>query len=402
MEPFSEGRKFWSDNLLLGAATLVAGFFNMLYSVVLAHALGPRDYGGITTLNNLVGLFLLPLPLIGLLAIRVGKRVGRQGLTYVVFGLGLSMFVISILMSVVLGTIFHLSRTLVVLYTASVVPNFGYALYIGFLERARKYRVVGILLAVSSGLAVGAVGMAVTVGHQHPLAWAGFLQAGLILGMLWIARSQSRGIPDLKPTPLPPAILVTTVGIGTLQALWGMSDSLLAKAHLSSLNAGLYTGIATVGQALPFAVSSIATVMLTAILDDPQHPQRYLGRSLALTGLLAVGFFAVVYGLPNFVVKVFLGTHFLPITPLLTEYGMAMIALSIIIVLTTYGVAVGDWWSVVPSASGTILWITWMLSSYNIGSLVHRTLWSMLVTLLGLLVTRWITGRGTDRSAINS
>ncbi len=398
MESSLQGRKFWSDNLVLGIATLLAGLFNMLYAVVLAHTLGPRDYGRIATLNNLVGLFLLPLPLIGLVAIRLGKRVQRRGLGYLVVGAGLGVFILSVLWSGALGRIFHLSQALIVLYAVSVVPNFGYALYIGFLERARRYLVVGALLAVSSGLGVGVVVIAVTLGHHHPLWWAGVLQGGLVGAMWLLAASQSRHLPDVKPTPLAPRILVTTIGIGTLQALWGMSDSLLAKAHLSTFRAGLYTGIATIGQALPFIVSSVAIVMLTAILDDPGHPRRYLFRSLALTGGLGAGFLIILYGRPGLVVKLFLGVHFLSIATLLSQYGVAMVALSLVIVLTTFGVAVGDWWSVIPAAGGTLLWIIWMLGSTRIESLVHRTLWSMLLTLGGTLVTKMLSRHRIDHS----
>lgn len=393
MDSLSSDQKFWSDNLLLGVATVVAGIFNMLYSVVLAHALGPQSYGKIVTLNNLVGLFLLPLPLVGLLAIRLGKRAQNRGLTYTVLGMGVAMFCVGVLLRGSLASIFHLSSALIVLYVASVIPNFGYALYIGFLERARSYAVVGVLLAVASGLGVGAVALAVSWGQPHPLLWAGILQGVLVVAMMYVARAQSHKVPELKPSALAPAILVTTIGIGTLQALWGMSDSLLAKAHLSALDAGLYTGIATVGQALPFVVSSVATVMLTAILDDPGHPRRYLLRTLGVTAILAIGFLGVVYVVPRDVVTVFLGVHFLPIAPLLTLYGLAMTAMAFVIVLTTYGVAVGDWWSVIPTAAGTLLWIIWMLSSHQMGSLVERTLWSMLFTLAGLLVTGWLSSR---------
>ncbi len=393
MDSLPTDQKFWSDNLLLGVATVVAGIFNMLYSVVLAHALGPQSYGKIVTLNNLVGLFLLPLPLVGLLAIRLGKRAQNRGLTYTVLGMGLVMFCIAVVLRGSLAHIFHLPPALIVLYVASVIPNFGYALYIGFLERARSYAVVGILLAMASGLGVGAVSLAVSRGRPHPLVWAGVLQGALAVGMFLLSRWQSHKAPELKPSALAPTILVTTIGIGTLQALWGMSDSLLAKAHLSGLDAGLYTGIATVGQALPFVVSSVATVMLTAVLDDPGHPRPYLVRSLGVTAILAVGFLGVVYLIPRTVVVVFLGVHFISIVPLLVVYGGAMTALAFVIVLTTYGVAVGNWWSVIPAAAGTLLWIIWMLNSHQMGSLVVRTLWSMLLTLAGLVVTGWLSSR---------
>ena len=389
MDSFFQDRKFWSDNVILGLATMTAGLFNTLYSVVLAHALGPADYGRIAALNNIVGIFLLPLPLVGLFAIRLGKRSGRNWLGFFMVGLGLLMFLLSMALSPVLARTFHLSVPLVVLFAASVILNFGYALYIGFLERARSYLEVGALMVASTGLSVLAVMVAVTMGHKHPIFWLGILQGGLVVFLYLLAKWRGRRLPDINPVSLHPAVIGTTIGVGSLQALWGMSDSLLAKAHLSTFNAGLYTGIATIGQALPFIVGSAATVMLTAILDDEDNRLKYLGRTLALTGILAAVFLLILFGFPSQVVRIFLGPHFLPITALLWDYGMAMTSLSFVVVLTTYGVAVGDWWSMIAGAFGTLLWIFWMLDSLSMQSLVHRTLWSMFATLAAVVLVLW-------------
>jgi len=383
--------RFWSDNAWLGVATVVAGVFNTLYSVFLAHALGPADYGRIVALNNLVGLLLLPLPIIGLMAIRVGKQPHQRWVVLGALAIGGAMFLLAVWLSPLGARVFHVHQSLIVLFAASVLLNFAYALYIGFLERARRYGLVGLLLVIASALSLMAVVVAVTMGHQHPIAWLGGAQLLALFILFLIARFYSQQLPSLPRAPLKRVIVATTLGVGSLQAFWGLTDSLWAKAHLPAVTAGLYTGLATIGQALPFAVSSLATVMLTAILDEPQDRRRYLLRTLLMTGALAMLFIAVLALFPEIVVRLALGSQFIPMTSLIQRYSDAMVALSFVLVLTTYGVAVGALRTMVAAGIGTLFWMVWLSGADTMEALVRRTLISMGVTL-GLVLLAFFIG----------
>lgn len=385
-------RRFWADNGALGLATLVAGLFNTLYSLILAHALGPKNYGWVAALNNLVGLFLLPLPIVGLAAIRMGRQAGQRWLIWAVMGLGAVLFAAALVLSHALGRALRLPPSLVVLFAASVIFTFGYALYVGFLERARHYRLVGLLLVVSSGSAVAAVALAVTVGRRHPIAWLGALQFLSVLLLFWLARRYGEALPDVPPSPLSRAVMATTLGVGTLQSLWGLADSLWAKANLGQVAAGLYTGLSTIGQALPFVVASLATVMLTAVLDEPEHRHIYLMRTLVTAGLMIVVYLGLLTVVPDAIVRLALGRRFLPLVPWIQRYSAAMAALALVSVLTTYGVAVGAYRAMIAAALGTAVWIVSLAGAASMGSLVNRTLWAMAMTL-GLVILAFIRHR---------
>ncbi|MDA8205572.1 MAG: hypothetical protein M0Z36_05835 [Thermaerobacter sp.] len=396
--PLSGTRRFWTDNAALGLATVVAGLFNSAYSVLLAHALGPNDYGRIGALNNLVSLFLLPLPIVGLAAIRVGRQLGRQRfLVWSSLGLGVLIFVLAVVLSPMLARQFGLSPALIILYAFSVILNFGYALYIGFLKRARRYGVVGLLLVLASASAVLAVAVGVTLGHAHPLIWMGVLQGIFVVLMFFLTRWMAESVPTLPPAHLRPEVVTTTLGVGTLQALWGFSDVLAAKANLSVTDAGLYTGLSTIGQALPFFVGSLATVMLTAVLDEPRRRRAFLTRTLLATIGLSALFIGVLLAFPVPVVRLALGSAFVPMAPLVQRYSDAMAAMGLVLVLTTYGVAVGTYRTMVPAALGTIFWLAWIVSADSMTTLVNRTLVAMVATFIGVAVA-FIAGRETTRS----
>lgn len=390
-------RRFWTDNAVLGLATAAAGLFNTAYSVLLAHALGPAFYGRIGALNNLVSLFLLPLPMVALAAIRFGRQEGRQ--TVLVWGtlaLGAAIFLMALLLSPTLGRQLHLPAGLIVLFSAGVIVNFGYALYVGYLKRARRYRVVGAILVLASSSTVVGVVLAVTVGRAHPLAWLGLWQAAAIFGLFTLSRRWARTVPLLAPTRLRPEVVATTLGVGTLQALWGFSDVLFAKAHLSTVQAGLYTGLSTIGQALPFVVASLATVMLTAILDEPEQRRQYLVRTLLASGLLVTLYLLLLLVFPATVVRLALGSAFIPMSTLVQRYSDAAAAMALVLVLTTYGVAMGHYRTMAAAAVGTGVWIVALTGAHTMAALVNRTAVAMVGTL-ALVVLISVIGRELPR-----
>jgi O-antigen/teichoic acid export membrane protein len=300
--------------------------------------------------------------------------------------LGAIIFVVVALLSPALAIQFHLPAPLIILYSASVVWNFGYALYVGYLQRARRYRVVGAILVLASASAVAGVGLAVTLGRAHPLMWLGFWQALAPFGLFALSRRLARAVPLLPPGRLRPEVVATTLGVGTLQALWGFTDVLFAKAHLSTVQAGLYTGLSTIGQALPFVVASLSTVMLTAILDEPEQRRAYLARTLAATGLLVVLFVGVLVVFPVPVVRLALGSAFIPMSHLVERYGAATAAMALVLVLTTYGVAMGHYRTMAAAAVGTGIWIVALIGAHTMVTLVDRTAAAMGGTLVLVVV----------------
>jgi hypothetical protein len=65
--------------VVFGGATLASGFFNYLYHVVLAHVLGPKNYGNLATFLNVTSFMLIPASVVMLLYTRIGRRAPIQG-----------------------------------------------------------------------------------------------------------------------------------------------------------------------------------------------------------------------------------------------------------------------------------------------------------------------------------
>ncbi len=401
METTDGTRRFWADNAALGLATVVAGLFNSAYSILLAHALGPANYGRVGALNNLVSLFLLPMPIVSLAAIRIGKQTGRsRWLEWGSLGLGILLFGAAVLLGPYLSRRFALSPVLVTLYLSSIILDFGYALYLGYLKRARRYAVVGFLLALASLTGLLSVVLAITAGRQAPLAWLGIWQFTFMGVLFLLTRAFSRRVPHLPPTYVRREVVATTLGVGTLQALWGFSDVLFAKAHLSTVQAGLYTGLSTIGQAFPFVIASLCTVMLTAILDEPGKRRAYLSRTLWATLILGVLFIGVLLWIPDPVVRLALGSAFVPMSALVQRYSDAMAAMALILVFTTYGVANGTYRTMMAAAVGTVGWLVSLITAHSMAALVNRTLIGMVASLV-LVVLVFVVRRANETSLVD-
>jgi O-antigen/teichoic acid export membrane protein len=229
---------------------------------------------------------------------------------------------------------------------------------------------------------VGGVVLAITVGRAHPLTWLGVWQIVSLVGLFLTTRRLSHNIPVLPPGRLSGPVIATTLGVGTLQALWGFSDVLFAKASLPVVQAGWYTGLSTIGQALPFIVGSLSTVMLTAVLDDPRRRRGYLTRTLIATAILSVLFLGVLFLFPVPLVRLSLGSAFIPLSPYIQRYSDAMACMALVLVMTTYGVALGSYRTMTVAALGTGIWLVSLSGAHTMAALVNRTLVSMLGTLV--------------------
>ncbi|MDA8194828.1 MAG: capsular biosynthesis protein [Thermaerobacter sp.] len=372
-------RRFWRDNSVLGASTAAAGVANWLYAVVLAHRLGPVAFGDVSVLNNMVVVLMLPASVVTLVATRTGRTGVRwrraAGWRWLAGGM---LWLIPALLNRRLGSALHVPSGLLWVWPLAAFPIMDYAANVGYLQRARQYGRVGGLAVGGSLAAVGAAGVAAVVPHR--LLVLGTLQA-LLAGGLWAF--SACWATRLTPQPNLPegrAVLLPAIA-GTLGSLLTLTDSIVAKARFSPLTAGHYTGLATIGQAVPFVAGALATVLLTAVLDHPGDSRRWLARTLMLYGALAGGADILFLAAPDAVVRVALGSAFLPISGLLPLYGAGMTGLGTVLILLAFAVARHRWAGVWPVMLGWTGWVLWLAREPTLPGLVTATAVTMLTTL---------------------
>lgn len=364
----------------------MAGLFNYLYHVVLAHVLGPGDYGDLTTFLNVTAFLVLPGPVITLLYTRLGRREGVQGRreTKWLWTGGIAIWLLLILLSNPLGRMLYVSPVLLMVFTLEVVPSLALAANIGILQRVRWYVWVGLLTVLITGFRVVAAAIAVLL-HVYPLFMVGLLEGLAAFVAFFVSRRWAHAAP-LVGEPSKADVIWGTAVVGIINVFLAISDGLLAKHSLGPVTAGRFNGLATIGHTVQFISGSFGTVMLTSVIADPSKRHKFLGTTTAVYGLLAGGAELTFLFRGRWVVMAVLGRHFLPVVPWLPYYGWGMIALGLINIAMLYSVALKRWEAIVTSGLGLIVWIWRLTASHSIAAFVRNTTVTMVAALAATIL----------------
>ncbi len=379
-------KAFWEDNLIFGLATVIAGLFNYLYHVVLAHVLGPREYGDLATFLNVTGFLVIPAGMITLIYTRIGKYQGQNVRVQAIalWTGGAALWLMIWLLGPKLAGIFHVNDTLLIIYTAEVVPSLALAANVGMLQRSRWYLWVGLLAVLNTGFRV--VAAAGALWSSYHLLAVGILEAIAAWVTWFVSRTMVSHVP-LKGEEASAGVIMGTAVVGIINVLFALVDGLAAKYALSPLTAGKYTGLATIGHSLQFVSGSLGTVMLTAILSDPRYRYRYVAMTVAVYSLLAgVGEWLFTVHASGLVMMV-LGKEFFGIAPWLGLYGWGMISLGLLNIAMLYSVAQGRWEIVVTVGCGLLYWVWVLIHDHSLGRFVISTTHIMFGIMCITLVT---------------
>ncbi len=384
---FAKSREFWTDNAIFGIASLIAGLFNYLYHVVLAHVLGPGDYGDLTTFLNVTAFLVLPGPVITLLYTRLGRRPGPAG-TRETWGLWLGGFAIWLLLIAAawpLARVFDVSAWLLIVFTMEVVPSLALAANMGILQRVRWYFWVGFLTVLITAFRVLAAAIAAFF-PVYRLFTVGVLEGLAAFVAFFVSRRFAARAPWVGE-PSHVDVITGTAIVGVINVLLAISDGLLAKHFLTPLAAGQFNGLATIGHTVQFISGSFGTVMLTSIIADPARRHRFLATTSA-TYMAIAGSAELIFTLwGREVVMTVLGRHFLSVVAWLPYYGWGMIALGLINIAMLYSVALKRWAAIAATGAGWAIWVWRLTKSHSIAGFVMATTVTMTLVLAATGVT---------------
>lgn len=393
--------EFWQDNAIYGLASFLAGVFNYLYHVVLAHVLGPAQYGELATLLNVTWLWLLPAPVVTLVYTRVGRppKAQRRWHAVALWGGGLMLWGLVWAVGEPLFHLFRIPAGLFLLFTLEVIPSLALAANQGILQRARSFVWVGVIIVLNNGFRVLAAAGAAWVGLRLP--GLGALE-GVAAGAAWLLSAWAVRELDHPGESSRTTTVLGTAVVGTITALWSLGDGLLAKHALTPHAAGLYNGLATLGHAVQFVAGSLGVVMMTNILAHPEARRRLFLTTLALYAAVAACFQAAWGYAGASLVRLILGGRFLAIVPVLLYYGWGMVALGLLNLLLLYAVAVKRWEGLVPAGLGMGCWVWGLWHAPRLGDFVFWTTAVSVGTLLATVAVMaiWPWARQLGRRAV--
>lgn len=385
-EIVARSREFWRDNALFGVATVVSGLFNYLYHVVLAHVLGPREYGDLATFLNVTAFLVLPAPVVTLLYTRLGRRRGSHARreSWLLWAGGLAVWLALAACARPLGRLLLISPWLLVIFTGEVVPALALAANVGVLQRVRRYFLVGTLTVMITAFRVVAAGVAAFI-RVWPLTVVGLLEGvaafvAFLVSRRFVSRVAWTGEPSHAD------VISGTAVVGIINALLGITDGLMAKHFLPVLAAGLFNGLATIGHTVQYVSSSFGTVMLTSIMADPSRRRQFLGLTALVYALVAGSAEFLFSWDGRWVVFHVLGPHFLPVVAWLTYYGWGMIALGFINIAMLYSVALKRWEAIATTGMGLLVWVWRLSQAHTLGTFAEATTTTMVAAFAATVV----------------
>jgi O-antigen/teichoic acid export membrane protein len=343
--------------VLSGVVALNAG--NYLFHLIAARRLGPAGYGDLATLITLSSLISLPLGGVQIWVARyVAQReaagdadairwfVRRLSLSLALLGAACSLIFIALAWPIqhVLGIA---SLGAVVLTALTVFPALATPLPWGVAQGLQRFALVALAYASGPVARLVLVGIAFEAGMQVEGAMLATLASMLVALTIPVVvlrgwwRPSSIAERHLDRPRILRSLVPVMIGLLAITALTSV-DVVVAKAALSSHEAGIYGSASLVGRVILYLPSAIITVLLPRVaarVAGRRATDDLLRRSVAVTLAFCVSgtvLYAVV-GVP--ITRIAFGEKYVEAGHLLWLFGIAMSAFAILNVLLIYHLA---------------------------------------------------------------
>lgn len=343
--------------VLSGVIALNAG--NYLFHLIAARRLGPARYGDLATLITLSSLISLPL---GGVQIWVARYVAQReaaedadAIRWFVRRLSLSLGLLGAACSLLfIGLSWPIQQALgiaslsaVVLTALTVFPALVTPLPWGVAQGLQRFGLVALAYASGPVARLLLVGIAFEVGMQVEGAMLATLASMLVALTIPIValrgwwRPSSSAELHLDRTPIVRSLVPVMIGLLAMTALTS-DDVVVAKAALTSHEAGIYGSASLVGRVILYLPSAIITVLLPRVaarVASRRATEDLLRRSVAVTLAFCVSGTLVYAAVGVPITRIAFGTKYTEAGHLLWLFGVAMTAFAILNVLLIYHLA---------------------------------------------------------------
>jgi len=331
------------------------------FQLIAAQLLGPGGFGELAALLALVNLIGLPLGAVQIAVARQVAELRAAGQHHEVATFGRSFIMGALIGSVGLLVVYGLllvplqhllglsSMNGLLLLGLAIPASVFLPVVLGVLQGEQRFNEYSVALAATGVLrpafflALYFYGLRLA-GAVVAMALAVIAGAGLALRSC--AGSLRGGRSDLAVLWGPLRVLTpTVVGLLAITALTNV-DLLFAKGGLSDHEAGVFSADAFAGRVilyLPVAMFAVMLPRVAARRVAGRDPIDILGRTIAVFLPAAVVAVAVLYLIPDFLLRVAFGAEYLDGAPDLWLFGLAASLFSLLNLYLNYDLARGEY-----------------------------------------------------------
>lgn len=333
-----DNKLFSSSAILLLGAT-ISNVANYLYHLFMGRMLGPADYGLLASLISLTYIMSVPIGTIRLSLVKevsfLYQKSNKIKAAYVwvlkkSFNAMILLLVLSAFLSPYISKTMNIGQPkLVFIVLASGIIGFYNTINQSFLQGLQKFislSVSGVLssiIKIITALALVAAGWGVfgaTISFIVTAASAGIITYILLKKLL----KNGNHVP-FKPSIGFSSIVMPIFVFNLAHTSIYSTDIILAKKFLSSVDAGFYAALSTLGKVIFFAVSPVVMVMFPITSEKHSNGGNYkkiFKLSFLLVFLICLGSVFVYLFFPKIMVLALYGKNYLPVVPYLKYFAL--------------------------------------------------------------------------------
>lgn len=387
-----EQHDFLKYNIIFFIGTLSIAFFNYLYYPVISRLVSVSDFGEIQAWISLFMEFGIILTAFGYVITNIvrnhesEKKVLLIELERIALGISIVIFFILSILSIYLKASFQFTSYIpfvaLGLMIVLNVPATFRTYYLQGQRRLKEVAISGVVFAVGKLLLTV---LFLIMGMRLFGVICGYL-IGVVATIYYLVQKTSGSLPSVfSSLPLSLAkpkfqteakTLKREVKYGLfilvllfLIAILSTSDAIVVRRFFSPHDAGLFSGISSIGRIVYFITASVAGVLIATVQvkDSLSENRAVLRKSIYMILLIGGSVMTVFILFPELCVDILIGSKYASELSLLPWIGVSMLFASLNNLLFSYQIALRKFVTIIPAVLGIVLLIALIM-------LLHRTL----------------------------
>ncbi|MCX6759635.1 MAG: oligosaccharide flippase family protein [Candidatus Nealsonbacteria bacterium] len=380
--------KFLANSLILFCGSLLVGVVNYLYQFLMARMLTVAAYGELQSLLAIFAVTAIPTAALSTVLVKYTadfKAKDRLNKIYSLFLLltkktsaaAIIFFVIFVIFSGYIAGFLNLGSVFpLIILGITFLFGFSSSINSGILRGLQKFKELSIISIISAFLKIlfavllvklgfvinGAVG-AVTLS-----ALIGYFISFYPIKFLFRRQKEEVQVKEILQYSFP--VFFTLL----FTALLCSADIILVKHFFSTQTAGEYGALTMLGHIIFFMTGPVAGVMFPMAADahsSLNHPAKILKKAIFLTVFIGLAIVFFYFFIPDFIIKILIGSKFLLIGKYLGWFGLSMFLYSLVTLFSTYFLSVGKARGAYLVGAGALLQIIFI-------SVFHSNLWQII------------------------
>ncbi len=326
-------------------STLFASVFSYLLQLAIARLLSVEDFGTFNAFLSLAYIVNVPASVLSLSIIKMVSEFKAEDAYHKVFQSYVFISLVCAFIGSIVLLVFYFLRYVVSAYlnvqNESIVPFFGLFLalsllvivpqsYLQGLLRFKAYSVFIIVMgALRFLLALIAILLGFKVAGTYGAMAVAFL-ASFIFGFLLLKKNFTKSIEKLdlrnnyrKLVTFSGAVVFVNLGMVLLNNL----DILMVKRFFNEQQAGIYSGVVTMGKFMLFGAGSVSIIMFPQISELYTKGEQYLSKfykMLVMQIILIIAASSLFIAFPKLLVSVLFGSKFIDAVPFIPIFTVFM------------------------------------------------------------------------------